>query len=124
MLIHSISHRVLLNVFRVAPSYDDDRAPVLNDEGRHMNKLVPKFPFHWTRKHYDNGTEVYVWKKGQLGVEDQASIDFLTAFIAGIPPAQREGQGGKPVINKDGKVVYDLGLIGVKELLESEDPVA
>ena len=89
-----------------------------------MNKLVSKLHFHWTKKHYDKGTKAYVWKKVRLGPKDQASFDCIYAFVAGIPHVQRVGRGGKPVLDKDGKVVYDLGLIGVKELLESEDLVA
>ena len=84
---------------------------------------MPKFPFHWTRKYYDNETKVYVLKKGHLCAEDQASFDCLTTFVTGIPPVQRVGRGGKLVVGKDGKVVYDLGLIVVKELFESNDPV-
>ena len=58
-----------------------------------------------------------------MGEEDQASYDLLTTFIAGIPQVQRVGRGGIPVVDEDGKVICEPDLIGVKELLESEDPI-
>ena len=88
-----------------------------------MVKLVPKFCFHWSRKNDDDGTDHYIWKKGQLGEEDQASYDRLVAFIGKIPPPQR-GKGGRMLTIKDGNFLYEPVLILVKELLESEDSLA
>ena len=33
-------------------------------------------------------------------------------------------KGGRPLTDEDGIFLYDPGLIAIKELLESEDPVA
>ena len=115
---------MLLSVFQVSPGYGEEGAPVLIEEGKHTNKLGPKFPFHYTDKHYERGTDVYVWKKDQLGAKDVASFDRLTAFVMGIPLVQCMGRGEKPIFDKYGKAVFDLGLIGVKELLEIEDTAA
>ena len=62
-------------------------------------------------------------KGGELGVEDLESFTILTAFVAHIPHVQRVGRGGRPVIDKNGEPVYESGLIIVKELLRSKDPV-
>ena len=93
MLIQPVSQRALLSIFRVAPTFDEEGAPIRTEEGKHANKLVPKFPFHWTYTHYERGINVYVWKKEHLGTEDATSFDCFTAFVAGIPPVQHMGRG-------------------------------
>ena len=118
-----LSSREMLKVFRTAPVHDKNEAPVLNELGEHVNKLVYKFSFQWTRMHFDNKLGSYVWKKGEIGVKDQESFVVLTTFVARIPRVQQVGRGGKLVMEKNGKVIYDPGLIVVKELLESEDLV-
>ena len=75
----------MLNVFRTALVYDENGAPVLDELGEHVNKMVYKFPFQWTRKHFDNKLGPYVWKEGKLGVKDQMSFTVLTTFVARIP---------------------------------------
>ena len=34
------------------------------------------------------------------------------------------GTGGILVVNEDGKAIYESDLIGVKKILESEDPIS
>ena len=85
VLVQPILGRAVLNVFQVAPKYNEDRAPVWNDLGEHLTKLVCNFPFQWTKKHFDRKLETYVWKEGQLGNEDQTSFARLAAFVARIP---------------------------------------
>ena len=47
----------------------------------------------------------------------------MTAFVAQIPRVQRVGRGGRPVIDKNGELVYAPCLKVVKELLGREDPI-
>ena len=113
----------MLNVFRTVPVYNKDGAPYLNELAEPMNKLVCKFPFQWMGKNFDNKLGSYVWREGELGVEDWESFTVLTAFMVCTPLVQHVGRGGRPVTNKNGEAVYESNLIVVKELLESEDPV-
>ena len=64
-----------------------------------------------------------MWKKGELGDEDQTSFAALTTFVARIPRVQCAGWEGKSVTDKNREIMYVSSLIVVKEILESEDPV-
>ncbi|CAI8614964.1 unnamed protein product [Vicia faba] len=76
ILVQPFSSRAMLSVFRATPEYDENGAPVLNELGEHVSKLVYKFPFQWTRKHFDNKLGSYIWKEGELGDEDQRASLF------------------------------------------------
>ena len=54
---------------------------------------------------------------------DLSSFATLTSFVARIPLVQRVGRGGRPVVDRNGEPVFELGLINFWELLGSEDPV-
>ena len=113
----------MLNVFRTVPTHNEDGTPRMNNLGDPVVKLVYNFPFQWTRKHFYKELGSYVWREGELGVEDQESFIVLTSFVAQIPRVQQVGWGGKPVIDKNGEVVYESGIKIVKKLLGSKDPV-
>ena len=58
--VQPVSDMAMMNVFRLASAYDDDEAPILNEQGEHQNKLVCKFPFQRTRKHFGSKLNTYV----------------------------------------------------------------
>ncbi|KAL5079949.1 hypothetical protein RYX36_008370 [Vicia faba] len=88
ILVQPYLTKVMLNVFRTVPSLNEDGTPRLNDLAEPVAKLVYKFPFQWTRKHFDSELGSYVWREGELGDEDMEIFVVLTAFVARIPRVQ------------------------------------
>ena len=64
VLVRTVSGKALMNIFMSVPLAGETGGPVLNEEGNLVAKLVLKFHFHWSRKHYTQGIDHYIWKKG------------------------------------------------------------
>ena len=87
ILVQPSSSKETLNVFKIMAVHNEDGTPHLNELGDPMEKLVYKFSFQWTRKHFDSELGSYVWREGELGVEDPESFAILITFMARIPRA-------------------------------------
>ena len=61
LLVQPSLTKAMLNVFRISPSLNEDNNSRLNELGEPIVKLVYKFPFQWTRKHFESELASYVW---------------------------------------------------------------
>ena len=62
ILVQPSLTKVTLNVFRTASVQNKDGTPRMNELGEPIVKLVYRFPFQWTRKHFDSELGSYVWR--------------------------------------------------------------
>lgn len=65
-----------------------------------------------------NDTYTYTMNPSALDTDEQVDYEKLVAFVEGLDVVLHIGRGSRPLVDKNGDLVVELVLIGVKELLE------
>src|SRR4051812_8761631 len=92
---------------------------VLNDIGEPVTTRRHKFRFIWSRDHFEYGTDQYITKLSDLDEDARGDYALLQNFVQGLPAVSKVDRSGKPVVDEDGEIVREPGVINIKELLAS-----